>query len=126
MQVEKQDESRCKNEMKASGKNQTKQVDQDQAKNQQSRRSLKSRDEGCRKMLRSTTRPTEQDHQKYTEVQKSTEVHQSTELRRQSTTDLSLSRRRSNDLQKWGMTVSKMHPTDKPTAHREAVYRDIH
>jgi hypothetical protein len=33
---------------------------------------------------------------------KSTEVHKSTEPRRQSTTDLSLSRRRSNELQKGG------------------------
>jgi len=55
---------------------------------------------------------------------KSTEVHKSTEPRRQSTTDLSLSRRWSNELQKGGWPCQKMRPTDKPNAHRDAIYWD--
>jgi len=58
--------------------------------------------------------------------QKCTEVHKSTEARRQSTTDLSLSRRRSNELQKGRWPCQKTRPTDTPKAHREAVYRDTH
>jgi hypothetical protein len=79
-------------------------------RDKRSRRHPKSRDEGFRKKRRSTKRRTERDHQK------STEVHKSTEPRWQSTIDLSLGRRRSNELQEWGMTMSKMRLTNKYTS----------
>ena len=132
-------------------------VNQDQPKDKRSWRPPKSRDEGCQQTLRSTMRRTERDHQKSTQVQKFTELHKSTELRLQSTTDLSLSRRRSNDVQKGGWPcqkcalhtsqkptgrqstetywvvdrevyckVDQSRPADKPKAHWDAIYRDMH
>jgi len=91
-------------------KNQTKQVDQHQPKDTRRRRPPKSRDEGCRETCQ------------WTKISKS--LPKSTEPRRQSTTDLSLSRRRSNELRKGGWLCQKMRPTDKPKAHWEAVNRD--
>jgi hypothetical protein len=82
--------------MKASGRNETKQVDQDQPKDKGSRKSPKSRDEGCRETLRSTTRRTERAHQQ------STKAHKSTEGQWQPATDLGVSHRRSNEHQKGG------------------------
>jgi hypothetical protein len=74
-----------------------------------------SRDEGFLIKRRSTKGLTEQDHQ------------MSTEPRWQSITDLSLSRRRSNELQKGGMTMSKMCPTyrqlHKPTGRKSTETR---
>jgi len=71
-----------------------------------SRRPSRSRDDGFRIERRSAKRRTERDHQM------SKEVHMSTEPRWQSTTDFSLSHQRSNELQKGGMIISKMRPTD--------------
>lgn len=71
-------------------------VDQDQPNDQWSWRHPKFRDGGCRKTLRSTIIRTNGDHQISTDIQKSTNPQ------RQSTTDFSLSRRHSNELQKMG------------------------
>jgi len=92
------------------------------------RRSKRSRPRPAKRQAKSKTseiqrRRLPKDTSVNKDHQKSTEVHKSTKPRPQSTTDLSLSRRRSNELQKGGY-VSKMRPTDKPKAHRDAVYRD--
>jgi len=51
--------------------------------------------------------------------------HKPTEARRQSTTDFSLKSSTDQGTSKGGMTVSKTRlPTNKPNAHRQAVYRD--
>jgi len=88
-------------------------VDQDQPKGKRSRRPPKSRDEGSWKTCQST------------KITKSLlKVHKSTEPQWQSTTELSLSLPRSNELEKGGWRCQKMCPTNKSKAHLEAVYWD--
>jgi hypothetical protein len=76
---------------KASGK-----IRRSRPRDKRNRRPQKCRDKGFRMKRRPTKRCTEWDHQKFTEV------YQSTEPRSQSTIDLSLRRRCSNELQKGG------------------------
>jgi len=89
---EKQVETRSKSTIKASQRKDkaSGKMRRSRPRDKRSRRPPKSRDEGFRIKRRSTKRRTERDHQK------------STEPRWQSTTDLSLSRRRSNEFQKGG------------------------
>jgi len=68
-------------------------------RDKRSRRPQKSSDEGFRMTCQSTKRPTERDHEKSTE--------KSAKPRWQSTTHFSLSRRRSNELQKRGWSCQK-------------------
>jgi len=108
--VEKWDESKCKNEMKASGK-----LDEASQPRPAKKQAMSKTSEVQRpRLLKDVLVNKDQ--------QKSTEVHKSTEPRRQSTTNFRLSRRRSNELQKWGWLCHTMRPTDKPHAHRDAIY----
>jgi len=102
--------------MRRSRRRETKQVSQGQPRDKRSRRPPKSRYEGFRIKPQSAKRPTEWDHQK------STEVHMSTETRWQSTTDSSLSHRRSNELQKGGWPCWKCVLPTRRQALRDAVY----
>jgi len=116
---QKKGQSEWENETRASAKmsqskwkNETKQVDQDQPKDERSRRPPKSRDKGCRKTRRSTM------------ISKS--LPRSTEVYWTTTANNNRFESKSSTEQ-WPSTVrwpcQKMHPTDKPKAHRGSLPR---